>query len=52
MLHFRNNPDSTVQTYFQVDGEYFKMHNPKSIKIFKTEKIKGSQIRVLCKRPC
>jgi hypothetical protein len=36
MLNFKHNPDTQTQTFFQLDGEFYKMHNPKSIKVCKT----------------
>lgn len=47
MIHFKHTPDTNVQTFFQIDGENFKVHNPRHVKICKTEKIKGSQIKVM-----
>lgn len=43
------NTEAGLVTYLQIDGEYFKVRDPKCIKVCKTTKIKGSQIKVMCK---
>lgn len=53
-LNFRQSDESNdhkpVVTYFQVDGEYFKLSNPDHLVIKQTPFIPGGKIKVLLDR--
>lgn len=49
VINFKK-PNTRVVTYLQIDGEFFKISNPKSIKVSKTNKFEGSKINVMVKR--
>jgi diacylglycerol kinase (ATP) len=46
LLNFRKTEQKT-ETYLQIDGEFYRVTNPKSLRIYRTGKIKGSQITVM-----
>lgn len=50
MLNFRRSEQPT-ETYLQIDGEFYRITNPKSLRVCRTEKIKGSQITVMVRNP-
>lgn len=50
-LNFKKPTGSSRTTYLQIDGEFWKLRDPRSITIRKTTMIPGSQIRVMVRKP-